>query len=470
MDNLAKDNLTILRNKISISVNWAYVIAFLIFWSYGYQAAGNYRFIAQALFTIYISFLFCTFIYLGESKKNILTSSHSIYVIDLGALAAIIFLFLSINLNSLNNSLVGDQLFYSLMAKRHEIYSLLQLANFLDLNAFNFSNLIYIANIAGILVTIFLFFLIYYLRLSFVIRTSLFLIVFILLRCFILYKGGGYNLHPPFQLFPPWLLTSIFGLSNFSFRIAQFIGLICASFFIYVCLIEKMRRTNALLISLSLTSIPILFQVACQVEGSVWTSILLSILLIKFLNTDKKSFLFWFAISSIITIFVMMRITAFIILPIFLITYVFQNFKYYKANKKEFTYVFLPFLVCLPIILKSILYGTPATYHAGESGFIPYDYSTYHRIVFAFINNIPWKTAVSNIGYLWLCFLPFIFIKNKQEGSYFFNRLVVCFLFCLGLLMFFSIRPVLWGVSRYKAEYLIPFIIFVGYIFFIMFI
>jgi hypothetical protein len=162
----------------------------------------------------------------------------------------------------------------------------------------------------------------------------------------------------------------------------------------------------------------------------------------------------------------MMRITALIVLPTFLIIYFFSNFKYFKINTKEYIYALLPFLVCLPIVLKGILYGTPATYHAGESPFIPYDNSTYHRIVFALINNIPWETAVSNIGYFWLSFLFFIFIKNKQDSSYFFNRLSVISLFCIGLLIFFSIRPVLWGVGRYKAEYLIPFIIFGGYIFF----
>lgn len=461
-----KNNLIISRKKIFLSINWAYVVSFLIFWSYGYQAAGRYSLIAQIAFTIFISFLLGIFVYLGEFKKNTLTSCHSVAILDLSSLAVIIFLFLSLKFNSLTNPLIGDQLFYSFMAKRHEIYSLLKITNYLDLNEFNFSKLIYIADILGLLIVFFLFSLIYYLRINFVIRTSLLIAIFILLRCIILYEGGGYNLHPAFQLFPIWLSTSIFGLSDFSLRISQFIGLIFTTFFIYICLIEKMSRFNALLTSLALTSIPILLHVASLVEGSIWTCILLSLLLIKFLNTEKKFFLFWFTVSSVIAIFVMMRITAFIVLPIFLMTYFFSSFKYLKIKTKEHIYVLLPFLVCLPIVLKGVLYGTPASYHTGESAFIPYDYSTYHRIVFALANNIPWETAVSNIGYVWLCFLLFIFIKNKEDGSYFFNRSMVCFLFCLGMLMFFSIRPVLWGVARYKAEYIIPFIIFGGYVFF----
>jgi hypothetical protein len=466
MINLLKNNLNVLRKEMSFSINWPYLISFLIFWSYGYQAAGNYPLIPQTVFTIFITFLLGVFLYFGEFKKNKLTSTHSIAFFDLSFLAVITFLFLTINFSSLNNPLVGDQLFYSLMAKRHEIFGILKITELFELNDFSFSKLIYIADIVALLILIFLFFLIYYLKLNFLIRTLLLLIIFILTRCILLHEGGGYNLHPAFQLFPIWLSTSLFGISDFSFRISQFIGLICATFFIFINLSEKIGRLNALLTALALTSIPILFHVASLVEGSIWTSILLSLFLIRFLNIDKESFLFWFAVSSIITTFVMMRITALIVLPTFLMIYFFSNFKYFKINTKEYIYALLPFLVCLPIVLKGILYGTPATYHAGESPFIPYDNSTYHRIVFALINNIPWETAVSNIGYFWLSFLFFIFIKNKRDSSYFFNRLSVISLFCIGLLIFFSIRPVLWGVGRYKAEYLIPFIIFGGYMFF----
>ena len=458
---------TAMDKEFYISLNWSYLIVFVIFWSYGYQGAIPLRSIALGLgFSAYLICITIYFLFLGVYKKGLVESKYTFLVKDISLLTVMIGLWTTVAFDKLIQPIVGDHFYYSKASKLHEITAIQISSHFVEIGNIVFKNAIYWLDIMVIMVIILSTYLVRFFKIKFISGSLIICLALLLSRYIIISHGGGSSPHPPLQLFPIWLTTSIFSLSDFSLRIAQFMGLISCSFLIYIISIERLGRINSFFVALALCSIPLFIHVATLVEASIWTAVMWVLFLIQIISIQKQKPIFWFSMSAVISIFVLMRVTSFIAYPIFVSLFIRYNWDLLRKSKLTFAYITSPFLLCLPFLLTGIVRGTPATYTIGEAAFIPKDYSTFYRIVYAFTNGIVVETALSTIGIGWLFLLFGILFKYRNEKGYWFNRLLIVLFILTATAMFFSIRPVLWGEDKYKVEYLVPFIVFGGYLFF----
>jgi hypothetical protein len=456
-----------MNKELIMRINWPFIIIFIIFWSYGYHGAiaVNSIFI-QLLISSYLIGITIYLLYVGSHKKEIFTFKFAFLIKDIFILLLMLSFWIAIGFDKLSQPIVDDHFFYSLVSKLHEITAIKILNNYLNLENIVFKNIIYWLDLFIIISVGILIGLSRLIKFSFISKSILICITLIIFRYFIISQGGGNNPHPPFQLFPLWLSTSIFGLSDLTLRIPQYIGLIGCSFFIYLSTLKRFGRVNSFFISSALCSIPIFIHVATLVEASIWTSILWIILLIQIPSNKKQKPIYWICISSLISIFVLLRLTSFIAYPIFLMLFMRYHWSISKDNIQTFAYVVSPFLLCLPFLLTSIILGTPAAYTPGEAEFILNDHTTFHRITYALSHGIVLETALNSINVYYLMLLLGIFLKFKSEKNYFFNRFLIIIFLIAATAMFFSIRPILWGIDRYKAEYIVPFIVLGSYLIF----
>ena len=254
----------------------------------------------------------------------------------------------------------------------------------------------------------------------------------------------------PFRLFPLALSSSILGIHVYSFRIVGIIGLITLFLFLTKIFIKRYELSYTLLITLSIIFIPLLAHTSYIVEPSIWTSLSWTGVLIFIFYGDKsnKSFLLWFSILSIASL---MRASAFVgLIPLslhwFFTKVNFQNLK--TTFTLENLKVFSPVLVMLPYTFSSLLGGSPAT---GS------ELTTLESIQKSVEGFLSIKMAYNAVFFPWILFFPFSFwFKHKNEFIYSF---ILLFFFSLSYVMFYSIRPVLWGLGRYQAEFILPFVI-----------
>ncbi len=456
-----------MNKELVVNFNWPYIIVFVIFWSYGYQGAiASKSIIIQIAFSFYLIGTTTYFLFLGACKKELFTSQLKFLLKDILLLGVMVAFWIIVAFDKLSQPIVGDHFYYGGASKMHEIYAINALNKFVNLGNIVFRDAIYLLDLLILLFAALVIRLSKFIKFGFTSASILICLLLLTFRYLIISHGGGESPHPPLQLFPLWLSTSIFGLSDLSLRAPQFMGLIGCSFLIYLTSLKKLGRTNSFFIATALCSIPLFVHVATLVEASIWTSVLWIILLIQIPIYQERNVAYWTCIFSVISIFILLRLTSFLAYPIFLILFIIYNRALLDKSKQLLIYVTSPFLLCLPFLVLSILHGTPATYTAGESAFIPNDYSTLHRIAYALSSGVVVETALSNINSIWLFFLFGIFLKYKNEQYYWFNRVLIVVFLIIATMLFFSIRPVLWGIDRYKAEYLVPFIIFGAYLFF----
>jgi len=452
--------LKILNKDLVLKINWPLVIIFVLFWTYGlYGSMSSGHVFFQFLFAIYLVGVALYFLFIGVRKKDTYTLSYPIQIKDIFVLIVMILIWFYLTFDRLIEPIVGDQFLYTKISKIYEFYVIKSLSKFVNLNNILFREAIYWIDL---LILLFVFIIIYVKRFIKLSLTSLSILVslaIIITRLIMMFMGGERSSHPPFQLFPIWLTTSIFGLSDFSLRTAQLLGLISCSFIMYITFIKEFGRLNALFIATALCSIPLFIHVATQVEGSIWSSIIFIILLIHIFSVNERNFIFWFGFAAIISIAVLMRITSFIVIPVFLILFFKHNWGLFKEDQIKILYALSPFLICLPFILNSIFGGTPALDKLENLNSV-------NNFWYALSNGIIFKVIFSVFSAGWLFLLIGIFIKHQNEKHYWLNRILILTFSLTSLIMFFSIRPVLWGFDKYKAEYIVPLIILGMYLFF----
>jgi len=294
---------------------------------------------------------------------------------------------------------------------------------------------------------------------------SLFFIVLFSFRIMNFILDRDYGPHPSLFAFFAWISTAVFGYTNVGLRILQTFPLVCLFLFIY--LLEK-RTLGALksgLLSLTICSAPLFILSAFRVESSIWSATIFSGTLFLTLLRDrlKLSDVHWFIVFTVISLGICVRIATFACLPFALFCFVSNILstkninQFTAANIWLYLFQLTPLLVCLPIILDSVINGTPATYTGFESSYIPNHHSTLSRVMYAFQNNIPLKTAISSAGIFVVVESLFIFLRHPCEKNYLANRILFLVFAATLIWIFFSIRPVLWGYDKYKVELLAPF-------------
>ena len=195
----------------------AYTI--IILWSYGYQGIINDKSILlQILLFIYFACLLLFINYYLINDNNFIVKLK-ISSFDIKIFVATCLLYIITNNHNLSQPIVGDEFYYTYSAKRHEIASILRLrVDYFD--NFKLKNLIYYLNILTILILGLILYI--YLNInSRKLKAVYVLLIFISLRCFTIYAGGGGNPFGPLQLLPIWVSTCLIGVNDFAVRVAR---------------------------------------------------------------------------------------------------------------------------------------------------------------------------------------------------------------------------------------------------------
>ena len=449
--------------NIVITINWAWVSVFVIFWSYGYYGAVSPREIGLA-WNILISFGFCVllflFCYLGRAHKNFYEDQFIFQRYELFVSVSFLVIMLTLSTSSLMAPIVNDELSHSVVAKAHAVKLIPLLAKkFAWLNQYLFRDILYLWDLALLALLIGCFYVLR--RCDFVIRTMLIVGAFLICRLILNFLSLNVGPHPPLRLFPLWLSSSILSSSDFSFRLPQFLGLI-----IFMSLVFKMTRSrlsflNSWLLALSFGTIPLLWHVATMPEPSIWTAIIWTLFLLAFISQNRMQEFPWSRWFTLISLFSLMRQSAFIaLIPIFL-AYVFVQIQERRSglqiDSSRVLLTLLPVLVMIPFLIQSFAYGTPATYVDGTATNIAHGNFTPVRVWYAFKTGIMSHIIYNSLLMPWAV-LPFFFwICFWQDQRQLFRCLLILLFALTTVYVFYSITPILWGNDRYQSEYVVPF-------------
>lgn len=425
--------------------NWGTILLFVLVWSYGFE---NVTYANAPIKSLLVTALLVSAIVIigqvSDKYRNLYQEELQFTnrdVLVLGLYCILLVALTAFATYKLDISLVGDQLFHAQSSQNQSIDIANRLIRKFQVPAtIEYKTVVRTVSCAILAILIFLIAYIRQYRLSD--RTVLIVLLFVLLKL-----GHPYvDAHPPFRLFPLWLSTVLFGINDLSFRLVSLLALSIFAFVLYKVSQKHFDRRNSFLIGLSVSSIPLLLHVGSIVEQSVWTVLTWSFILISIRESPHNpNYIRWI---SVIVIASLMRAPAFVALvPIFFLMGVeYLKSKDYKSIQKYLIYT-VPVLVLIPFLWIQLSQGTPAT--SGQE-------ATLHKIIASFENGFSIKVMYYSVLLPWIVFLPFCL--SPVNGSRLRSFIYVAF-FSSAYFVFYSIRPILWGVPRYQAELWLPFVI-----------
>ena len=184
----------------------------------------------------------------------------------------------------LNLSLFGDELAHTIRSSRLSIYGLYTLFenfNFEFLNDYKFKNLVHVVNF---FLLIFLLISIYLLKHISDIKV---LIFFIFLTIFFRLFLKDLGMHPPLDHLFTFFTISIFGISDFTSNMSYLLGFTLIQLYIFNILYKKFSYALSYLGTVSIFTIPLLLSMSTWTESSIWSSLLLTIILLEIYFSKK---------------------------------------------------------------------------------------------------------------------------------------------------------------------------------------
>ena len=441
------------RVLFTFRINWAAMLAFVVFWVYGFfgaMSSGDWlkNFVLfPILFGIFLLFLFLWQRKTGIFEDRVAISGRDVFV---GLLFfAVLF---PISFTALTDSVVNDGLAHAQQAESHGINLIYILSGkFAWLGNIGFNILLWAVNLLTLCAGVLFYLLL--MNKKTVYKIAGYALAFILFREMIILLGGSGGPHPPFRLFPLWLSGTIFSPSDFAFRFAQFAALLGIGFTAHKFALKKIGFLNSILFGIVAATIPVVWHVGILVEQSVWATLAWSFTLLYLFSKDDFSAQDYLRLFSVIAILTLVRQTAFVAFLPALVRLGFDFWKKKIAGKDLFVAV-SPAFVAAPFLLESFIGGTSASFVPGGSSFLPDGLSALGRVWFALKSGIVWTAITNSVQPIWIIFavLAFIFYIVKPK-----RFLEIVSLFSGGILIFYLILPDLWGIGRYQAEYVIPF-------------
>ena len=455
MKNLTEIKNYFLNKKIEINVNWAVVIFFFIFFTYGFF--GVISKFNNLFFTLITIINLCFFYFLIKNYSKIYTRRIDIYFYNFFNFLTFFIFLIIINWNFLNLSLFGDELAHTIRSSRLSIYGLYTIFENLNYEFFydyKFRNLV---NVINFFLLIFIFITIFLLK---YISDFKVLLLFLFLTIFFRLFLKDLGMHPPLDHIFTFFTISVFGISDFTSNISYLLGFTIIQLYIFNILYKRFSYALSYLGTISIFTIPLLLSMSTWTESSIWSSLFLTIILLEIYFSKEIDYVKIVTLISIATLF---RITVFITLIPLLIFYIYDFFKIKNKklnlkNIKEEILIFFPILLFLPFLINNLIFGTPSFEINNELNLI-------EKIFEAVKLNIIWNSIFINIPIWWylLLPLPFIFKGNKK-----FTRIIFLLYFLFSILTYFSIDKSLWGLAKYPADYALPFCI-LGFVIFIVY-
>ena len=431
-------------SKKNFDFSYYSLLIFFTFFTYTFYSiiSKYYNFLFTCISVIL--FLIFHFIYVKSKEKISINFNYK----DLLFFLFLLFFYLFLDFKDLKSSLYGDEFANALRTQRTAIYFLYEVfskTNFSYFEHYEFKNLVHFFSFIEFL------FLIAVIKL---IQKKKLFSIFILIILTLAFRNylSDFGMHPPLNHLLTFVFTSLFGFSDFIFRLSYLILFI----FGYILLFKQLKnlidiKSNYLLI-LCLFTFPLSFLSSTNVDHSVWGHIfLINFLVYYYFNKsiDHKK------LVLIISLLSMARITIFVmIIPVFI------DFIFYKRRKikfKEILNTFFPVIFFLPFILKTILLGS----NVHNANILEIFYGLFNKIeeLKVFYSTI----SFNPLHIILLSLLGMFFFFKRKNNIRFINIII---LFIIYFIIYTSISDFLLGHPKYVFEYTLPFIIFMVIIFF----
>lgn len=447
-----------MKDLQKINFNWAAILAFVTFWSYGYYGAvssDKIGFIWNAAITVilYSMFLFYIFLYRKSAEYKDAISITKEDILTFFSYAVIL---LALSFDGMRNPLQGDQIFHAQYSQLQPLHLIFNLAGKTDiLNNFVFAHLLYILDLAVLILAVGLCYA--FRRRSLTLKVMILSAVFIFCRAIIWRYGGYPGGHPPFRFFPLWLSSSIFSVNDVSFRLPQFIGLIGLMVVTRRLAMKRLGTLESWLFGLAIGTVPVLWHIGTLAVESIWTSIAWIALLLSISACEDFENFKWIRWVSLVSIFALMRQSAFVgLIPIFAL-FIFRGMERKKVDVKKGLLMMIPVFVMLPLLIKSMIFGMPSSYISGEVDFIPEGASSLQRLLIAVTSGIAARSILSSLTPVWFIFLPLAFIPFRYGVRNLLKPAVNLLFFSAAFSVFYLVSATQWGASKYQAEYAVPF-------------
>lgn len=453
-----------MKTEKKVTINWAAFLAFAIFWLWGVNAYPTGSALNNFSVNAFIIFLFAYFVY-NYSSENFRTTFN----LDAKIICAFILLsgfVVFLSWEHLIQPLWGDQIYHAHYAARHGQLAIFMMENnfpslWLRIKDIPAYTIIWAVNFVLVAVCGLIFVLLPKYQAAHR-KTLVVLMLLMLVAARKIFTGESniffnvaepvnllhydWDPHPIFRLSPLLLSSTIFGVSDFGYRAAAFLGYLFFLLFVFTNLNIRVGWRVALSAVLALGTLPILWHVSYLVEQSVWSALAsAAVFVLLFSSKDLESIPLIPAIVLVI-IATLMRSPAFIAFaPLAIVI----GYRILKGNIKQLDRapLFILIATLALFVLISALRGSPATVTEGHLS----------KLLFSQTNNIPSIAAVSVLGLTPFFFVGFALRSANCEGIVLFFATLLFFAFC-GLVYYAPVTRSLWGVGRYQAEMYVPLI------------
>jgi hypothetical protein len=381
----------------------------------------------------------------GASQGEKYLWQFEVKPIDLVGLIIGFFALLIIGYDGMSRSLFADEIAYAQSAHGHGFTLAAFISKWPFLGSIKFK---YTLQLFSFLAVLFLFF-VWRLTKNFSNRAlCIFLILFFICRLAFMFRGGNGNPHPPLELLPLLVSGAAFGINELGLRL---VGLACYMLYLYMIYRMVHRKCDAYVafaVASIIGSMPLALEMMAVIEHAFWAYVIFTLVLFELATSSKVDY---GRLVVLISIGTLLRQSVFVALVPVLIMYILELRRERDACKFNFrdAQLFVPVIIFAPFLLQSIFIGTPATpslggglmnlglYEALSSGVVAESFNrTFHLI---------WLIPIL------YCFIPLNRDWIKLHGSLIIFSLIL-------LLIYYSIEKGLWGLSKYQAEYALPFI------------
>ena len=344
-----------------------------------------------------------------------------------------------------NQSLVGDELFYSTYGFSHSLELLaivgpkVALVDGIDSSiALRFISFCALLGFGFFVYVLMLSNKYSYLLLGIVVLSAL-----VIARLALSYLGGNELVHAPLAGSYTLISGTIFGLSDLSIQSGQVLVYIIFGYFVFTRFSSALE-SNWVGISLTLAifSIPAFFYLSSVLEPVIWSIICSTVVLCVLTNVkfnQHKSLMYLIVFLSFF------RIGAvFSIIP--LLSHLLINGHLrgdLKSKLESLISILSPVLIFIPFFVFSYIKGSAAT---SESTV------TLSRIFEASIDGTMWSLYIDVLSPYWLVLYGLLIIISLRSKFTQINIIYFCFL----TIFFFSLNERVWGFTKYRLEVFIP--------------
>lgn len=438
--------------QASIEFNWAWVIFFAFFLAYGYYGALTPPYAAfktsltaslgQLMLLGAILFIFG---YVAWKKSGSFKDSISISAQDALVCISLALVCLVLSHERLQYSLFSDEISYSGSAHGHSIYFALMLAKHLpELGAVTAQYLVQAISLTLLASSVALIW--FSARWTPKAKIAAFLLLLLTARMVFAIKGGNGSPHPPLHLLPPFISGSLMGINDLSFKFSYFLAYAVFLTLLYKMLLRVFPGVISYLTVLTIGTMPLLSYLSTVVEHSFWSFICFSLVFAEIITSSRLNYP---RLISLVSIAVLMRQPSFLALFPIILLYVLETFNFKAAGQwvKKSAFIFSPLLLFLPMLLSSLIYGTPSTDAIGHGSMI-------ERAMTAIKSGVVWHSISSAIPVWWLLTIPFAFLPLSAKTKTLNAGLLLFAVTAVGV--YYAINPSLWGYAKYQAEYAAP--------------